>query len=136
MVSVLACHSRNIHSDGSARSAHRAIREVYRRRYAQCFGVPSNIALEQRKAADGNETGEAFLLDASPMRWRKNGARKGDFFSRCSAGSAVRVLWPCVRSRNRSRYALKADTRQLADIPWRLLRPASQPLESDYSSER
>src|SRR5436190_7106615 len=109
MVSVLACDSGEIHSDESARCTHRAIRKVYRRRYAQCFGVPPDIALEQRKAVDAEETSQALLSDASLMRGRKNEAGKGDFSSRCSASSGVRVLRPRICPRNRSRYAPKAD---------------------------
>src|ERR1700738_149022 len=131
MVSVLAYHASEIHSDESARRAHRTTREIYRRRYAQCYGVSSDIALEQRKAVDREETSEALLPDASLMRWRKNEARKGDFSSRRGVNSAVRVLLPRDCSRARSRRALEAPIRQLADISWRLLRPAPQPFESD-----
>src|ERR1700737_4268684 len=92
MVTVLACHSGEIHSDESARRAHRTTREIYRRRYAQCFGVSPDIALEQRKAVDGEETNEALLSDASLTRWRKNEAGKGDFCSRCGVSSVVRAL--------------------------------------------
>src|ERR1700730_13137228 len=114
MVSILAYRSGEIHSDESARSAHRAIRKVHRRRHAQCFGVPPDIALEQLSAVDGAQISKACCRTL--MRWRKDEAGKADFSSRCAASSGGHILRPRVRSRTRSRYALKADIRQLAAI--------------------